>query len=90
MAQQHDKETDPITSGNRMTNDEIAGRDESNTEKPKAKQDTDKNDDSKEESTDTQEQSEDVSDENPSTDEEAPDLSHASDVTPSDDDNQER
>lgn len=88
MAQQHDKETDPITSGNRMTNDEIAGRDESNTEKPKAKQDTDKNDDSTEESTDTQEHSEDVSDE------EAPDLSHASDdasdVTPSDDDNQER
>ncbi|WP_294742322.1 hypothetical protein [uncultured Exiguobacterium sp.] len=85
MADQHDKETDPITSGNRMTKDEIAGRDPQNhAEVPEKSKD--------EEESKHQEQEADQSSEEASS-EEAPDLSHASDedgdVQPSDDDNQQ-
>jgi len=79
MADQHDKETDPITSGNRMTKDEIAGRDpQDNTEVPEK---------SKDEKQEADQSSEEASSE------EAPDLSHASDedgdVEPSDEENQQ-
>ncbi len=86
MADQHDKETDPITSGNRMTKDEIAGRDPQNhAEVPE------KSKDEKESKHPDQEQDRKQNEEASS--EEAPDLSHASDedgdVQPSDDDNQQ-
>lgn len=83
MADQHEKETDPITSGNRMTKDEIAGRDPQNhTDVPE------KSKDEKESKHPDQEASSEEA-----SSEEAPDLSHASDedgdVQPSDEDNQQ-
>ncbi|WP_214857217.1 MULTISPECIES: hypothetical protein [Exiguobacterium] len=85
MADQHDKETDPITSGNRMTKDEIAGRDPQNhAEVPEKSKD--------EKESKHPDQEADTSSEEASS-EEAPDLSHASDedgdVQPSDEDNQQ-
>ena len=81
MKEQHGKETDPITSGNQMTNDEIAGRDQ------EAAPDTsDKHDKATSKKTDTK-QSDDSSGDQP-------DLSHeeddASDVEESDASNQEK
>jgi len=86
MADQHDKETDPITSGNRMTKDEIAGRDpQDHAEVPKKSKD--------EKESKHPDQEEDTSSEEASS-EEAPDLSHASDedgdVQPSDEDQQDK
>ncbi|WP_029333379.1 hypothetical protein [Exiguobacterium oxidotolerans] len=66
MNEQHDKETDPITSGNQMTNDEIAGRD-----KEAAPDTRDKHDQAKNQKADA-EKSADASDEQP-------DLSHEAD-----------
>ncbi|HCV52521.1 hypothetical protein MKY22_06175 [Exiguobacterium sp. FSL W8-0210] len=91
MANQHDKETDPITSGNRMTKDEIAGRDpqdhtnvpESSKEEKESKHQEQEQDAEKTERPDDDASSE-----------EAPDLSHASDedgdVQPSDEDQQDK
>ncbi|WP_214724604.1 hypothetical protein [Exiguobacterium sp. s143] len=85
MADQHDKETDPITSGNRMTKDEIAGRDPQNHAEVSEKSKDEK--ESKHPDQEADKSSEEASSE------EAPDLSHASDedgdVQPSDDDNQQ-
>ena len=85
MADQHDKETDPITSGNRMTKDEIAGRDpQDHAEVPEKSKDEKE---SKHPDQEADQSSEEASNE------EAPDLSHASDedgdVQPSDEDNQQ-
>ncbi|KNH34149.1 MULTISPECIES: hypothetical protein [Exiguobacterium] len=85
MADQHDKETDPITSGNRMTKDEIAGRDPQNHAEVPEKSKDEK--ESKHPDQEADKSSEEASSE------EAPDLSHASDedgdVQPSDEDNQQ-
>ncbi|MBF8153388.1 hypothetical protein ITJ88_08800 [Exiguobacterium sp. TBG-PICH-001] len=81
MADQHDKETDPITSGNRMTKDEIAGRDpQDHAEVPEKSKD--------------EKESKHPDQEADTSSEEAPDLSHASDeegdVQPSDEDQQDK
>lgn len=86
MADQHDKETDPITSGNRMTKDEIAGRDPQDHAKVPEKSKDEKESKHPDQEADTS--SEEASSE------EAPDLSHASDedgdVQPSDEDQQDK
>ncbi|MDI3234310.1 hypothetical protein QK289_04755 [Exiguobacterium antarcticum] len=88
MADQHEKETDPITSGNKMTKDDIAGRDQSDTasqEKSDSQTDEASNQASDQKTSDQPDSS---------TSDEAPDLSHEADedgdVTPSDADNQEK
>jgi len=98
MSEQHEKETDPITSGNRMTNDDIAGRDQSGTA-AQNESDSKSEHHEKEPQSDNQDkksadsESTNQPDSEPSSDE-APDLSHEADedgdVTPSDADDQQK
>lgn len=70
MKEQHDKETDPITSGNQMTNDEIAGRDQEAAPDTRDKQgkatsqkaDTEKSDDASGDQPDLSHEADDASD----------------------------
>lgn len=89
MADQHEKETDPITSGNRMTKDEIAGRDPQNhTDVPEKSKDEKEPKHQDHDAEKTKQP-----DGGKASSEEAPDLSHASDedgdVEPSDEENQQ-